>query len=199
MKTVQDVLTYVDLIKPNAFDNATKTGWLSEVEGRIKTEVLVMDSFLPLVYSYIYKSAGISFSDAATMLCPTATQFRAGDEITVTGLASYANNNITSTVVSVSDDGKTLTFADGTFTDIGTDGDTGEASVTYDGSGVELSVSAPYDNLYGLYLMSMIDFANGEYNKYNNTVLAFNGAMDEYRCWYRRNNQPAVTTGYSTF
>ena len=44
-----------------------------------------------------------------------------------------------------------------------------------------LLVGPPYDNLYDLYLMAQIDFYNREAENYNNSALAFNQAMDEYK------------------
>ena len=37
--TVQQALDYVDSVKPNAFTQAVKLGWLSGIEGRIALEI----------------------------------------------------------------------------------------------------------------------------------------------------------------
>ena len=47
-------------------------------------------------------------------------------------------------------------------------------------------VPRPYSRLYALYIISMIDLANGEYNKYNISSAAFNDAMRDYAKWYIR-------------
>ena len=52
---------------------------------------------------------------------------------------------------------------------------------------VPLMVPSPYDDLYGLYVMAMIDFHNREYNDYNNTILMFQARLDQYKVWYIRN------------
>ena len=45
---------------------------------------------------------------------------------------------------------------------------------------VELLVDKPYDDIYPLWLEAKIDFANGEYNKYQNTMQAYN---EHYGCF----------------
>lgn len=63
-----------------------------------------------------------------------------------------------------------------------------------------LLVKPPHDKLYWAYLISMIDFANGEYNKYQNSMEMFNTYMGEYMRWYARTYRPAdgdcVKLGY---
>lgn len=108
MRTVNDVIKYVNDIKPNAFTDETLTEWLSECEGSIQTEILCIAS---------------------------------GDVVTY----SYADNKDT-----------------------------------------ELIVKPPHDKLYGFYLLAMIDFAHGEYKKYENTMQLFNAAFSEFAKWFVR-------------
>lgn len=44
----------------------------------------------------------------------------------------------------------------------------------------ELTAPYPYDKLYTQYLMAQIDYANGEYSKYQNTMQMFNAFYTEY-------------------
>lgn len=44
----------------------------------------------------------------------------------------------------------------------------------------QLIAQSPHDQLYLLYLASMIDFWNKEYVSYSNSQIMFNSAMDEY-------------------
>ena len=53
-----------------------------------------------------------------------------------------------------------------------------------------LLVEAPYDGLYDLYLMSKVDFYNREADNYNNSALAYNAALDEWRKQYHRRHLP---------
>lgn len=64
----------------------------------------------------------------------------------------------------------------------------------------ELLVRSPHDKLYRAYLVAMVDFANGEYNRYQNTVAMFNQYFSEYVIWYADKYNPAdgmaVNRGY---
>ena len=59
----------------------------------------------------------------------------------------------------------------------------------------ELLITAPFDNLYGLYLESMIDYYNREYGYYNNSALMFETRFTEYKKSYIRGD---ITTSYRT-
>lgn len=57
----------------------------------------------------------------------------------------------------------------------------------------ELLVEKPYDKLYLSYLYAMIDFANGEYNKYQNSMQMFNAEFSEFMRWFAGIYRPADT------
>lgn len=54
----------------------------------------------------------------------------------------------------------------------------------------ELLVPEPYDEMYLRWLEAQIDYANGEYGKYNNAILMFNTTYEGYANYYNRNNMP---------
>lgn len=54
----------------------------------------------------------------------------------------------------------------------------------------ELLVPFPYDRLYQLYVIAMIDLYNRETDLYANDMAAYNAAMEEYRKYYRKTNRP---------
>ena len=111
--TIKEVIDYVDAVKPNAFDNETKTVWLNDVEGYVQTEVFLLNVDDVTRYSYD------------------------------------------------SDKNKTML------------------------------VVPPHDKVYRAYLEAMIDFENGEYNKYQNTMQMYNAWMGEYMRWFARTYRPA--------
>lgn len=41
--TIEDAVLWIDRIKPNNFENDDMVRWLDEVEGRIQTEILLLD------------------------------------------------------------------------------------------------------------------------------------------------------------
>lgn len=51
----------------------------------------------------------------------------------------------------------------------------------------KLTVPVPYEQLYFFYLAAMIDFTNGEFEKFNDSSAAFEKAMQAYAKWYIRN------------
>jgi hypothetical protein len=54
----------------------------------------------------------------------------------------------------------------------------------------ELLVPAPYDDIYIRWLEARVDYANGEINKYNNSLTAYNDAYDLYANYYNRKHMP---------
>lgn len=54
----------------------------------------------------------------------------------------------------------------------------------------ELLVPAPFDEMYLRWLEAQIDYTNGEYDKYNNSVLMYQAAYDGYANDYNRNHMP---------
>ena len=53
-----------------------------------------------------------------------------------------------------------------------------------------LLVEHPFDDLYGLYVMSMIDFHNNEFDHYNNSTMMFTARYDAYKAEYIRRHMP---------
>ena len=54
----------------------------------------------------------------------------------------------------------------------------------------ELLVPAPFDEMYLRWLEAQIDYTNGEYDKYNNSILMYQAAYDGYANYYNRNHMP---------
>lgn len=50
----------------------------------------------------------------------------------------------------------------------------------------QLLVAAPYDKIYVTWLERKIAYANGEYNKYNNSTAEFNSAIMTYANMYNK-------------
>ena len=72
--------------------------------------------------------------------------------------------------------------------------------ITYDiaaDADKQLIVAFPYDRIYWMYLTAMIDFANGEYSNYQNSMQKVNEAIKEYHAWFMRNHHADETGGGS--
>ena len=53
-----------------------------------------------------------------------------------------------------------------------------------------LLIHHPYDNVYIKWLEAQIDYANGEYGNYNNSITLFNTAYLAYEKYYNRTHKP---------
>ena len=51
-----------------------------------------------------------------------------------------------------------------------------------------LLVGAPYEEIYAMYLRSMIDFHNREYDDYTNDMIMYQNMLEEFKAWYIRAN-----------
>jgi hypothetical protein len=54
----------------------------------------------------------------------------------------------------------------------------------------ELLAPHPYDELYIRWLEAQIDYTNAEYDKYNNTITAFNTSFNNYQNYYNSQHMP---------
>ena len=54
----------------------------------------------------------------------------------------------------------------------------------------DLLIPAPYDEVYLFWLESKIDYWNGEYGKYNNSISMYNTAMAAYEKYYNNAHLP---------
>lgn len=57
----------------------------------------------------------------------------------------------------------------------------------------ELLIPEPYAEVYLRWMEAQIDYYNGEYNKYNNTMSMFNTAYNGYQNYYNRTYMPKST------
>lgn len=54
----------------------------------------------------------------------------------------------------------------------------------------ELLVPAPYDDVYLRWLEARMDYANGEFSRYNNSITMYNTAYSAYANHYNRTHMP---------
>ena len=60
----------------------------------------------------------------------------------------------------------------------------------------ELLAPHPYDDMYVFFLEAMIDYSNGEYDRYNNAMEMYYSAFYSYAKLYQRENMPKSSGGY---
>lgn len=72
----------------------------------------------------------------------------------------------------------------------------GSEAVTFSGYNdetpldTELIVPAPYDEVYLFWLQSKIDYWNGDMGKYNNSIMMYNQAYENFEKAYNREHKP---------
>ena len=54
----------------------------------------------------------------------------------------------------------------------------------------EMLIPAPYDDIYLRWLEAQIDYANGEYGKFNNSIAMYNTAYVAFTNYYNRTHMP---------
>jgi len=54
----------------------------------------------------------------------------------------------------------------------------------------QLLVPPPYDQMYLRWLEAQIDYQNGEYERYNASILLFNNAFESFERYHKRHHMP---------
>ena len=114
--TIIEMITDVDALKPNGYEQPYKVQWLSQLDMRVKQDII--------------------------------DTHEGGDGVSFSG------------------------YTDDTPID------------------TELLIPHPYDEVYRYWLEAQIDYANGEYAKYNNSMSMFNTAYSAYERYYNRTHMP---------
>lgn len=52
-------------------------------------------------------------------------------------------------------------------------------------------VSFPHEDIYDLWLIARIDYENGEYSKYQNSMALYNEAFENFVMWFASTYEPA--------
>ena len=91
------------------------------------------------------------------------------------GWLSVLDGAIKRSVIDTHEDGESITF----------NGYTDETPLD-----TELIAHAPYDDMYISWLEAKIDYFNGEYAKYNNSITRYNDTYAAYSNDYNRNHMP---------
>jgi hypothetical protein len=91
---------------------------------------------------------------------------------------------------------KWLSILDGIIKSEVIDKHEGGEAVTFEGYeddaqlATEMLVPAPYDEIYIHWLEARIDYTNGEYDKYENSMEMYNTAYASYANYYNRTHMP---------
>ena len=111
--TVQELIDFTDRVKPNDFSEDDKVNWITQCEGIVQSQVMLMAPVEFITYTW-----------------PDSKDY-------------------------------------------------------------ELLVNPPFDKLYRTYMQAMIDYHNGEYGNYQNTMTMFNSDLSEFSRWFSTVYRPA--------
>ena len=192
--TIKEVLDYVDRIKKNDFTAAEKMRWINEIEGYVQVQIMLLAQPECISYYPVSESdmSGISFPASNQMLLPRKLKAHVGGLISIEGLVSYPNNNRPNLeILSISEGGKLIGFAEGTFADTGTTPESAIAQLTFDGQETELLVPAPFERLYYEYVLCKISENLEESSAQNNRIATFEETWENFAEWYANNYNPA--------
>ena len=192
--TIIEAINQIDAMKPNSYSQSDKIKWLSNLDWSIKKEII--DTHEDDVV--LYKSRMSKEEKARETFLLDKLDEKAEDII------AYIDEIIDEHT------GTENEFLLNMKTFLGTKlGKTGREIVTelYTFNGYDenssldtiLLVDAPYDEIYIRWLESQIDYANGEYGKYNNSITAYNTAWKGYMNYYNRKHMPLQNNGLKYF
>lgn len=172
--TIAEALAAIDALRPNMFTQAEKLGWLSACDGMIWEEILKRRQ-RPAWPGPAHPGPNPLDEDGHWHPVPPSPPPEdeepwTGEDDSFTGYTS-----VTRTV---------------------TDPETGEETE----EPITLLVPYPYDrDVYTFYLMMMVDQANGEIEKYNQSSKLYNNALLNYRNYVNRERAPVRNGGTARF
>lgn len=167
MPTINEVIERVSRVRPDAYDDDTKAAWLLELEGRLWREVAARHRLRPMIGPE--ELCGALLPAQAPETCP---QCGGGTVLAGPGPGWCS------------------------CMDCGWSERPDIPKAFPEEGDRPLLVGAPWDRLYDLYLMAQVDFYNREMSNYNNSVTAFNSALDQWRQSYNRRHLPLDRGGY---
>ena len=172
MPSINEVIERVAAVRPDAYEDSTKAAWLIELEGKLYGEVILRHKLTP----------GLPYKGPVEA-CPVGGGWGLDEDGKPKEPAEGEEREPVPPEYNRAMDFSFCPVCEWTelpkiVEKFPEDGD------------LPLLVGAPHDRLYDLYLMAQLDFYNREYDNYNNSVTAFNAALDEWRQSYHRTHLP---------
>jgi hypothetical protein len=158
-------INHLDAVKPNGYSQTEKIRWLSTLDGIVKAEII--DNHEIKVEFVENKTTGKLDLYVFDKLI---------DSFDVIAKGEYKSEK---TGLIFTDKQKMIEAA------CAFNGYTENTALT-----TELLIPHPYDEVYIRWLESQIDYANGEYGKYNNSMAMYNTAYVAFQNYYNRTHMP---------
>lgn len=184
---IADCLAQVDELKPNTYDDAMKLRWLSELDGRIFYELVVThvrDKVLPEKIDPIVEK-----TNEETIEPPQEPPVEfLDDEDIPTEDEPIEDTPVEDTPVEESPTEEEINEED-----LLVDPPMEFFGYTDEDLDKELIAPFPYDSIYRNYIFALIDFNNGEADRYQATMSMFNSQYQEFCNYYNRTHKPIST------
>jgi hypothetical protein len=169
--TIAEAIEKADALTPNGYTQNAKVEWLSRLDLTVYNEILKTHENMPLAFA---KAWGVeNWNDS--------TSYGLGAMVVYKGLlleSLKASNTV---------EPKDINWADPEWKPVEIDfegyGDDVEINMT-------LLIPEPYCHIYLKWIETQINYQNGDYGRYNNSLQAFRDAYSDYRNWYNHNNMP---------
>lgn len=184
MASINEVIARVNLVCPDAFDDRTKAAWLMELDGQIYRETILRHKFTP----------GRALRGPLEGSCPVCGGFGRREETRDAADSDTEEGNQEDAEGEAAEEPAALCYdpvMDCCFCPACRWSELPQIPMEFPRDGdLPLLLETPYDRVYDLLLLAQIDFHNREYDNYNNTALAFNTALEEWRRQYHRRHLP---------
>lgn len=178
--TINELLTEVDDLKPNLYDDRQKIKWINQVEGRIIKEILeTHEPDKELEEQNLLQ--GERTEDTESSGDVEETEDAEGAENTENGPSKEETGW---KLVKPMEKRRPVYEFKGYNEETNMD--------------TELIAKEPYTDLYKFYLISMINLYNEEYDRYQNAAMLFNNAYQDYANYYNRTHKSAYPRRFWT-
>lgn len=200
---ITELFEYIDEVKPNAFSDDVKLRWLSEVEGMIQSEILLLSPPDILVYTSkeATKTVTAGVRDDGTAVVRVADT-SGGRVLNLSESELYPGERSVHLMTDpeTSEKKRVVIERDAAISSVTLRvNDRAPVTIERGASAAEsgtvdivLLVGAPYHRIYYAYLEAMMDYQEGEYGMYANSVGRFNSYWNEYAAWIGEHVKPGL-------
>jgi len=199
MATIRQIIDIANGFRVNTYTDAQKLIWLNEVEQCIKEEI--MKTYIHTTIQRLISTAeytlptGVMFEDIETVYMDGVNLLRLDKRHYINALngeMGYYKPTSTNKIAicptptatdNVSYPGIQVSYLD-RFVDYTSANSYGTTM---------LITQARFYKIYTFYIMAQIDFFNKEYENYNNTIVQYNTALEDYNEWYNSRRVDDIT------
>lgn len=186
--TINELLTEVDDLKPNQYDDKQKIRWINQVEGKIIKEILETHEPDP-EYEDIRMKPEVQTGDSTE-----------NNDVETVGDESTENTE----EESKKEEPKVEQKEEAGWQPLCNSA--GVIRPKYEFKGydentnmdTELLVKEPYTDLYKFYLMGMINLQNEEYDRYQNAAVLFNNAYRDFANYWNQTHRSVYPARFRT-